>query len=73
MVNGVNGPANDIFSTGDNIISRTNSKDGSVSESELKGLSDKDAKDVTSIKKDELEYQINGKMADQKKELEKEE
>lgn len=73
MITGVNRDANNIFTRTHDSLSRIRSGGSSASESHLKSLSNKDTASVTSIAKDELEYQIDDMMFDQGKEWENEE
>ena len=56
---------NNPFSSSDASLSRLRSDFNGSGESDFKGLSDKDKRDVTQGIKDELEYQISIGKADQ--------
>lgn len=73
MITGVNRDANNIFTQTHDSLSRIRSGSSGASESHLRDLSRKDTASVTSIAKDEVEYQIDDLMFDQGKEWQDEE
>lgn len=73
MISGINNSAKNIFANSSDMTSRLRASGSTSSESGYRDLSRKDIRSVTSIKKDEVEYEIDKMMYDQKKSLDDEE
>lgn len=58
-ISGVHNSANNIFAGEHSSLSRVRSAEGGASEADLRALSQKDARGVTAIAKDELSYEYN--------------
>ncbi|GEM_PF-3603396 len=71
-ISGVHSSANNIFAGEHSSLSRIRSTEGGPSEADLRALSQKDTKGVTSIAKDELSYEYNLEEWDQMDEWNKE-